>query len=173
MQFRFTVRCRTRSGKGAADVCGMSADSSSFRVGWLSRFFGRKRKRVRAAADTSGMWRAEVRGKHQAVMFRTMAEYAQTRLHGLFGIHADPTIPGRLIDLDRVVHHVADKEALVVVAEQSEHNLARRMSRRRLDQKAVAKLVGHPHDMILLRGDHGQHGIGKDVARLLGQMRIF
>jgi hypothetical protein len=47
------------------------------------------------------------------------------------------------------------------------------MSRRRLDQKAVAKLVGHAHDMILLRGDHGQHGVGKDVARLLWQMRIL
>jgi len=75
-------------------------------------------------ADTAGVRRAEVRRKHQAVMFRAMAEHAQARLHGLLGVHAEPAIPGRLIDLDRVMHHIADKDSLVLTTEQSERNLA-------------------------------------------------
>lgn len=57
-------------------------------------------------------------------MFRAMAEHAQARLHCPRGIDAEPAVPARLIDLDGVVHHVADEETLVLAVQQPQDNLA-------------------------------------------------
>ena len=68
------------------------------------------------AADASGVRDAEVRGEHEAVVFCAMTEHAQTRLHGLFRVHAESAAPVRLVDLDRTVHHVTDEKSLILTA---------------------------------------------------------
>ena len=76
----------------------------------------------------------------QAALARGVLQHPAARAPRLLGVGAEGAAPERVMDLDRVVHDVADEQGFGALRVQRDQHVAGRMPRRRLDGHVVAEL---------------------------------
>src|SRR6266404_8087065 len=109
--------------------------------------------------DMTGKGCAEMGRQHQGAAVRAMLQHPAPGGPRLYAIGAGFAVPGRVIDLERVMHDVTDEDRAILAGREFDRHMARRVPRRRLDQEVVVQRVRSLHDLGPARFHHRQHAV--------------
>src|SRR5262245_12082965 len=103
------------------------------------------------AATAAGMRRSEMHRQQAAVVLRAMLQELPARSPGGLRIPAIPAVPPGIVDLDRLMHHLAGENPLATTTQEPDRNVAGRVPGRRHDPDAITDLA-RPVDHQVLSG---------------------